>query len=137
LRLPFWVAGALSLANFAYGLFILPESLPKENRSRFEWKKANPGKTDVVQSLIAQFSTPARFQKAVQHLKEQGLLDGSPKDIGPLLKECGEDIERECRDEITNALFNWAWPQIRRGATAGLPLWYKDELLKSAFEDVA
>ena len=42
LRLPFWVAGALSLANFAYGLFILPESLPKENRFRFEWRKANP-----------------------------------------------------------------------------------------------
>jgi DHA1 family tetracycline resistance protein-like MFS transporter len=42
LRLPFWVAGGLSLANAAYGLFILPESLPKERRSRFEWSKANP-----------------------------------------------------------------------------------------------
>jgi MFS transporter, DHA1 family, tetracycline resistance protein len=42
LRLPFWVAGAVTLANAVYGLFVLPESLPKENRAPFEWKKANP-----------------------------------------------------------------------------------------------
>lgn len=42
LRLPFWVAGGLSLANAAYGFFILPESLPLERRSPFLWSKANP-----------------------------------------------------------------------------------------------
>lgn len=42
LRLPFWVAAALSLANFAYGAFILPESLPPERRSPFRWQLANP-----------------------------------------------------------------------------------------------
>ena len=42
LRLPFWVAGALSLANAAYGFFVLPESLPTERRGTFSWGKANP-----------------------------------------------------------------------------------------------
>ena len=42
-RLPFWVAGALALANAAYGLFVLPESLPPEKRTKaFMWSKANP-----------------------------------------------------------------------------------------------
>ncbi len=41
-RLPFWVAAALSLANFLYGLFVLPESLPPEKRSPFKLKAANP-----------------------------------------------------------------------------------------------
>ncbi|HVR85752.1 MAG TPA: TCR/Tet family MFS transporter [Planctomycetota bacterium] len=41
-RLPFWVAGGLSLINAAYGVFVLPESLPRERRSAFSWKKANP-----------------------------------------------------------------------------------------------
>lgn len=41
-RLPFWAAGALSLVNAAYGLFVLPESLALENRSRFSWRRANP-----------------------------------------------------------------------------------------------
>lgn len=42
LRLPFWVAGAVTLANALYGYFVLPESLAKEHRVPFEWKKANP-----------------------------------------------------------------------------------------------
>jgi DHA1 family tetracycline resistance protein-like MFS transporter len=41
-RLPFWVAAGLSLANGAYGLLILPESLPAERRSAFSWRRANP-----------------------------------------------------------------------------------------------
>jgi DHA1 family tetracycline resistance protein-like MFS transporter len=42
LRLPFWVAAALSFANFAYGFTILPESLPPQRRAPFAWSKANP-----------------------------------------------------------------------------------------------
>jgi DHA1 family tetracycline resistance protein-like MFS transporter len=42
LRLPFWVAAGLSLANFAYGLFILPESLPPERRGPVQWHLAHP-----------------------------------------------------------------------------------------------
>ncbi|GAC1418671.1 MAG: TCR/Tet family MFS transporter [Acidobacteriaceae bacterium] len=41
-RLPFWVAGGLSVVNGMYGLFVLPESLKLENRARFSWKRANP-----------------------------------------------------------------------------------------------
>jgi DHA1 family tetracycline resistance protein-like MFS transporter len=41
-RLPFWVAAALSFANTLYGLLILPESLPRDRRAPFRWKKANP-----------------------------------------------------------------------------------------------
>ena len=42
-RLPFWVAAGMSLANFCYGWFVLPESLPPEKRTpRFVWKTANP-----------------------------------------------------------------------------------------------
>jgi DHA1 family tetracycline resistance protein-like MFS transporter len=41
-RLPFWVAGALSLLNGLYGLVVLPESLGKEHRSPFSWSRANP-----------------------------------------------------------------------------------------------
>jgi MFS transporter, DHA1 family, tetracycline resistance protein len=41
-RLPFWAAAALSFANTLYGLLILPESLPRDRRSRFQWKNANP-----------------------------------------------------------------------------------------------
>lgn len=42
LRVPFIAAGVLTLINFAYGLFVLPESLSPDNRRNFSWKKANP-----------------------------------------------------------------------------------------------
>ncbi len=41
-RVPFWVSAALTLANALYGLFILPESLPKERRTGFSFARANP-----------------------------------------------------------------------------------------------
>jgi DHA1 family tetracycline resistance protein-like MFS transporter len=41
-RLPFWVAAGLSFANTLYGLLILPESLPRDRRAPFHWKRANP-----------------------------------------------------------------------------------------------
>lgn len=42
IRAPFYAAAGLCLLNCLYGLFILPESLSKENRRPFEWKRANP-----------------------------------------------------------------------------------------------
>lgn len=42
LRLPFIVAGVLTLINWLYGVFVLPESLAPENRRKFTWKRANP-----------------------------------------------------------------------------------------------
>jgi DHA1 family tetracycline resistance protein-like MFS transporter len=41
-RIPFLVAASFSLLNCLFGFFILPESLSKENRRPFDWKRANP-----------------------------------------------------------------------------------------------
>lgn len=50
-RLPFIVAGTLALINFAYGLFVLPESLPPDRRRPFEWRRANP--VSSLRGLVA------------------------------------------------------------------------------------
>ncbi|HTN39026.1 MAG TPA: TCR/Tet family MFS transporter [Arachidicoccus sp.] len=42
IRAPFYAASVLCLINCVYGYFFLPESLSKENRREFEWKRANP-----------------------------------------------------------------------------------------------
>lgn len=41
-RLPFWIAAGLSLANALYGIFVLPESLPRGRRARLDWQGMNP-----------------------------------------------------------------------------------------------
>jgi len=41
-RVPFYAAAILTLINWLYGYFILPESLSVEHRRKFDWKRANP-----------------------------------------------------------------------------------------------
>jgi len=51
LRMPFWVAAGLSLANVMYGYFVLPESLAPEKRAKSAWHMANPvGSLKLLQS---------------------------------------------------------------------------------------
>jgi DHA1 family tetracycline resistance protein-like MFS transporter len=42
LRIPFFAAAALTFVGAIYGVFVLPESLKREDRAHFEWRKANP-----------------------------------------------------------------------------------------------
>jgi DHA1 family tetracycline resistance protein-like MFS transporter len=42
---PFFAAGSMAVLNWCYGFFVLPESLPADRRSPFDWKKANPVST--------------------------------------------------------------------------------------------
>jgi len=100
-----------------------------------DWKERNPGSGDILLGLVAKYKTSARWAKSVQHLREAGLLEDSPKDIGLLMKSARDDIHYECEPEIKEALFWWAWPKIARGTTAGLAEWYKEELLKKQFEN--
>jgi DHA1 family tetracycline resistance protein-like MFS transporter len=65
-RLPFAVAGALTLANALYGIFILPESLPPERRAPFRWSRANP-----LGSLALLRSHPRLFGLSAVHFLYQ------------------------------------------------------------------
>jgi len=72
-RVPFFVAAGLSLLNWTYGYFILPESLSKENRRPFEWKRANPlgslkqfSKYPAIGGLIVAFGLVYLASHAVQ-----------------------------------------------------------------------
>ena len=98
-----------------------------------EWRKNNPTTGDMVQMIGDDYRTPARWEKAVQHLKERGEWTGSPKDIGPLMKEVNKDVLAECAGEIKEKLFDYAWKHVSRKIVAGLPEWYKQELLKAQF----
>ena len=53
LRAPFWAAAGLSLANFLYGLLVLPESLPLEKRAKSAWHMADPlGSLSLLRSNV-------------------------------------------------------------------------------------
>ena len=100
---------------------------------RQEWKKDNPTTGDIMLRLVEEYRTPARWNKAIQHLRENGQLLNDPKDIGPLMKEVSQDVWKECRDEIKEKLFEYAWKHLSRNLTRGLPEYYKKHLLESQF----
>jgi len=102
-------------------------------RNSAEFRKANPKSKDIIGNLIDTYRTDARWEKAVQHLTEDGRLELDPRDIASLIKETQRDTLEECEAEIRDALFKWAWPQIQRGITGGLPEWYKAKLMERQF----
>jgi hypothetical protein len=125
-----------------YGLFGLDKKVLmgkfvseafKEVHSKM-WKAENPTAGDIVGMLGKTYTTQARWQKALQHLTEQGLITDSPQDIGLLMKEVPLDVKKECEDEIKDKLFAFAWGHVARMVTRGLPIWYKELLLKKQFE---
>lgn len=102
---------------------------------RKAWGENNPTSKDIITQIVEQYRTPARWAKALIHLREVGKIHDDVTDIGPLIKAIAPDVKKECEDEIKEIIFKWAWPHIARGLTAGLPQWYKEVLLKRAFEN--
>lgn len=105
----------------------------KETHARV-WKAENPQSGDILDQLIQTYHSQARWMKGVQHLREAGKIEDSPRDIGALFQEIPEDIRKECEADIKEALFQWAWPKMSRGVMAGFPQWYKEQLLARQFE---
>lgn len=100
-----------------------------------EWRKDNPTKADIIDAIIIAHRTPARWGKAVQHLREKGLITGELKDIGPMINEIKADVLAECTDDIKNTLFSHFQGQILRGVVGGAPEWYKLQLAEKQFEN--
>ncbi len=93
-----------------------------------DWKKRHPSQNDIVDRLIEEYATEARWDKAIHHLTEQGELEGSMRDTPLLLAEINRDVLEECEDEIREKLFKLAWKKISRGLTRGFPEHYKAKL---------
>ena len=101
--------------------------------NREDWKRRNPGRADIIQSLIEQYGTEARWMKAVQHLREEDRLVGAPQDIGLLIGEVPADIFKDAEAEIKDALYAAFKKDIRCGVTRGLAEWYKRLLAEDFF----
>src|SRR6201996_1775980 len=74
IKIPFMVAAGAALFNALYGYFVLPESLDKDHRRAFSWKRANPigsfiqlGKYKALIGLAVAFTLVYIAQKAVEY----------------------------------------------------------------------
>lgn len=93
------------------------------------WKAENTNKGQLAVA-IGKYKSVARWNKAVQHLRDAGNLSGSPKDIGLLIKEVRRDVEEEEKENIKDILWKIYGDKFLHEAGSGLPQWYKEELVK-------
>lgn len=106
-----------------------------KEKHKVDWKTGNPSGRDFIALLAQSYRTPARWEKAVIHLKEKGLLENSPRDIGNLMKELQNDLDAECLEEIAMKMAKHVMPMIKRTIGRGFPEWYKEQLLKQQFDE--
>jgi len=99
------------------------------------WGESNPTSGDIIDRCVKTYATAARWNKAIQHLKERGELEMVPQDIPKVLQEVVEDTKKEEYDNIKEDLMKWAWPHIQRGLTRGLPEFYKEHLMREALNE--
>ncbi|MCE7974438.1 MAG: MFS transporter [Leptolyngbya sp. PLA1] len=62
IHLPFYVAGGVTLLNWLFGLLVVPESLPRERRSKFSLARVNPVATIPT---LARYPLVARLAVAL------------------------------------------------------------------------
>lgn len=80
---------------------------------------------DPVAAIGAKYATEARWQKALQHLADQGLLKGDMGDMPRLLGEVARDVKEEEEEAIKDALFKAFWKKIARRTGEGMADWYR------------
>ena len=80
--------------------------------------------------FMESYKTEARWNKSIQHLREEGKLQHSPVDIGDLIAEIKRDIAEECGEEIKDFLWKYYGAVLLRNSTHGFPEYYKTLLLK-------
>lgn len=101
------------------------------------FKEANgatwSGKTSKIEDFYNGFTNKARWEKTIQHLRDDGKLTDSPKDIGLVIETVLSDFETEQKESVKEQLYRVYIRDIKRYVTAGLPEYYKQELAGKSF----
>lgn len=92
--------------------------------------KAAQGDTDkAIQETFAAFCTQARWDKAIQHLRESGEIKGSNSDIGLIIREIQRDVLEEEEGYVKELLWSMFRRKFLSAVVEGFPKYYQERLL--------
>ncbi len=113
------------------GHYTMPISMGKWVREDFKERNSKEFKTgkNELEEFLDSFRTEARWNKAIQHLRDEGKLEGTPRDIGPLIGEIARDLFDEETESIKNELFKMFKRRIAQKAQSGFPEYFKSKLV--------
>lgn len=104
-----------------------------KERNKKAWRGST--KKGLIEVIIEELRTEARWDKAIQHLRDKGELTNSPKDIGNLMKELASDLELEESEQIKKRLLDFFLKEIRKGVIKGFPEYYKKKILEESLNE--
>ena len=109
-----------------------------KERNMREWKASSEKSKE--QALIESYRTEAFWLKVIQHARDDGELENSPRDIGKLIGRAKKEWNEEHwdanvnKDSFTYKIAKLFHPKVERKVVAGLPEFYKEQLLKKQCE---
>ena len=107
---------------------VVSDAFKEVHVAKSKQKRQLVNQKDPLGDLAMSYRTEARWHKAIQHLRDDGKLTNTPRDIGPLLGEISRDIKAEEADAIKEALFKIYFPVICKTAISGFADFYNDQL---------
>lgn len=115
--------GGSQILPFLTGKYV-SDTFKEKNGAKWS-SESRPSK---MQQLKDSLKTEARWNKAIQHLRDQDLLTGTPRDIGPLLQRINADVLEEEEEFIKESLYKIFGKEVLRAVTYGFPEFYKLKL---------
>lgn len=113
---------------------VYPLTVLKFVSDAFKEKHANNPEyipqSSKLETTIESYRTEARWNKAIQHLRDKGELLNEPKDIGALMKELNVDLVEEEKENFKEELYQIYQKQWKASVARGFPEYYKKLLLK-------
>lgn len=101
-----------------------------KEKHKTDWKIS----TNRWEAIKMSYRSEARWLKAIQHLRDTGLLTNSPKDIGGLIKEIWNDITEEEKENIKEFLWKEYGSELLRFSTSGFPEFYKKYIMDVTYK---
>ncbi len=115
--------------TFSLGKYLSKEFQETKKINLAEFSSFNK-KIEIISDI---FRTEARWNKAVQKLRDSGMLENSEKDIGKIIKEIQNDIIEEESEYIKKLLYDEFKRYILLNSVKGFSEWYKNLLFEKLF----
>ncbi len=104
---------------------VVRDEFKELHKSNEEYNRV--GSKSGLDKVLARLAGPARYMKAVSHVRERGELKNAMQDMPALMKEINLDLDADNAD-IQALLWEVFGKEIKRYLGGGLALWYKDQL---------
>lgn len=114
-------AAVSAFSTMCFGKYV-SEAFKEANHAGWSQKPSS------LEQFYANFTNKVRWEKTLQHLRDDGKLTDSPKDIGTIIEATLADFVTEEKENVKEQLYGMYIRQVKQMVVKGLPEYYKAKL---------